>query len=376
MPGLVNVHIHFGYESFSMYGDSTGNADNYTPQNLADQFQREAYYGVTTVNDGGSASVPISLQFQQDQAARNFPGTATYFFNAGIVPPNGGPDATLRGGTRPLHANYEVIRGPEARAAVQDVAAKGIRSIKIWIGDRGGSYPAMPREVYEPLIEEAHKAMIKVHAHATNQRDQKDVLRAGADLIVHTVGNAKLDDELLGLIREKKPYWTPIIGSGDRSELCDMDPFSERLLPAKVVADIRATACAPNANASTRDEMLKANLTAMVNSGAKIVLGTDAGIRARYSFGWADHHELLTYVSHGLTPMQAIVAGTSTPAEALGLRDVGLLAAGRKADFIVLNANPLDDIRNTRQIASVYMRGSKLDRDAMLAKWQKTNTTQ
>jgi imidazolonepropionase-like amidohydrolase len=156
MPAMVNAHAHFGYERFTK-AEGEALPENFTPENLLDHLQREAFYGVGTANDGGSAPVALSLQFQLDQAARNFPAAAQYGFNAGIVPPNGGPDGILIKGTRPLHANYEVIRAPEARAAVQDVAAKNITRVKVWLGDRGGSYPAMPHEVYDAVIDEAHK---------------------------------------------------------------------------------------------------------------------------------------------------------------------------------------------------------------------------
>jgi imidazolonepropionase-like amidohydrolase len=75
-------------------------------------------------------------------------------------------------------------------------------------------------------------------------------------------------------------------------------------------------------------------------------------------------------VAAGMTPAQVIVAATRTSAEVLQLPDVGTLAAGKSADFIVLEANPLDDITNTRRIASVYLRGSEVDRAAMRARWQ------
>ena len=144
---------------------------------------------------------------------------------AGVVPVNGGPDRILIKGTRPLHANYEVTRSPEARAAVQDIAAKNINQLKIWIGDRGGTYPAMPHEVYDAVIDEAHELGIKVHAHAGSVRDQKDALRAGVDVLVHSIQREKVDDELLELVREKRPYWTTVMGLGDRPEVCDNDPF-------------------------------------------------------------------------------------------------------------------------------------------------------
>jgi len=73
--------------------------------------------------------------------------------------------------------------------------------------------------------------------------------------------------------------------------------------------------------------------------------------------------------------MEAIVAATSRPADLLGLNDMGSLAPGKRADFIVLNANPLDDIRNSRRIANVYLRGAKLDREALVAKWKKGETS-
>ena len=109
----------------------------------------------------------------------------------------------------------------------------------------------------------------------------------------------------------------------------------------------------------------------MVAAGARPVLGTDAGIHPGHTFGSADHHELARWVQLGLTPMQAIVAATSRPAELLGIRDLGTLGKGRSADFVVLTANPLDDIRNTREIASVYLRGAMLDRDALRVGWKR-----
>jgi imidazolonepropionase-like amidohydrolase len=219
-----------------------------------------------------------------------------------------------------------------------------------------------------------------VHAHATTLPDQKAVVRAGADVLVHMVQNEKLDDEYLALLREKKPYWATVIGLGDRTAVCDNDPFFEVALPASVIATIRATmeprplapSCGPpSPNAPAREAMLAYNFPRMIAAGARIVLGTDTGIQPGHTCGSGEHVELARWVQLGLTPSQAIVAATGRPAQLMGLADMGTLAVGKRADFIVLDANPLENIRHTRQISSVYLDGNKFDRDALLARWKK-----
>jgi imidazolonepropionase-like amidohydrolase len=377
MPAMINVHVHIGYEGYTSWG-----AQNYTPQNVLDHLQREAFYGVAVTQSVGSSPTDASIQFQHDQQAGKFPPASRFFFVPGMAPPNGGPDAVLRVATSALHVVSEVSTAQEARAAVQGMAAKNIKSVKMWVDDRRGTYPKMPPEVYEAIIDEAHKHGMMVHAHATTLPDQKAVVRAGADVLVHLVQNEKLDDEYLALLKEKKPYWATVIGLGDRTAVCEHDPFFEQALPAKVIANIRATMvqrplapnCAPpGPNAAAREAILAYNFPRMVASGARIVLGTDTGIEPGHTFGSGEHLELARWVQLGLTPSQAIVAATERPAELMGLQDSGTLAVAKRADFLVLDANPLEDIHNTRKISSVYLNGVKFDRDAMLARWKKAD---
>jgi imidazolonepropionase-like amidohydrolase len=371
MPAMINAHVHIGYEGYTSWG-----ASNYTPQNVLDHLRREAFYGVGATQSVGSSPTAAALQFQKNQRAGKFPPAARFFFMPGMAPPNGGPDAVLREATTALHVVNEVSTPGEARRAVRAMAAQHIPQVKIWVDDRRGTYPKMTPDVFTAIIDEAHQHRMLVNAHATTLPDQKAVVRAGADVLVHVVQAEMVDDELLELVKAHKPYWATVIGLGDRPEVCAPDPFFEELLPASVVTSIRATkeprplapSCGPpSPNAARREQILASNVTRMVAAGARIVLGTDTGIHAGHTFGTGDHHELARWVELGIPPAEAIIAATSRAAELLHISDMGTLAAGKSADFIVLNANPLDDIRNTRAITDVYLRGQRFDRDAMRA---------
>jgi len=380
MPAMINAHVHIGYEGYT-----TWRAENYTAENVLDHLQREAFYGTAATQSVGTSPTEAALQFQRDQQAGKYPPASRFFFMPGMAPPGGGPDAVLRVATSKLRVINEVTTAAEARAAVQKMAAQKIPAVKMWVDDRRGTYPKLTEEAYLAILDEAHKHKMIVHAHATTLADQKAVVKAGADVVVHMVQGEKLDDEYLALLKEKKPYWATVIGLGDPTGVCQPDPFFEVALPAKVIAEIRATterrplapSCGPpSPNAPRREEIMAYNFPRMIASGARIVLGTDTGIQPGHTFGSGEHVELARWVQLGLSPSDAIVAATKRPAELLGLKDMGTLAAGKRADFIVLDANPLDNILNTRKIASVYLDGAKFDREAMIARWKRAEQSQ
>ncbi len=378
MPAMNNIHAHLGYEGYVSWS-----VENHTAENVLDHLEREAFYGVGTTLSMGEQPTDFAIEFQHNQLAGKFPPSARFFFAAGLAPPGGGPDALLIQGTGPLHAVYEVSSPVEAVAAVRKIAAKKIKELKFWVDNRDnmrGGRKKMSPEIYTAVIAEAHKHGMIVHAHATNLEDQKGVVKAGVDVLVHTLMAEKVDDEFLTILKAKKPYWTPVMGLGDRSELCDGDNgLIEQVLPESVIADIKAgktwlpsppCSAPPSPQFLQREENLRYNFPKYIAAGARIVLGTDAGVSAKYSYGFAEHHEIGMYVRLGLTPAEALIASTSRPTEVLRIKDTGVLAKGKRADFIVLNANPLENIRNTREIDSVYLNGARLDRAALQVKFK------
>jgi imidazolonepropionase-like amidohydrolase len=372
MPTMNNAHIHIGYEGFTSWG-----AQNYSTANLVDHLQREAFYGVGVVHSAGDQPIDPSFEFQKKQEAGAFPGAARLIFSAGMAPPGGGPDIILIRATDALKVVFEITTPAEARAAVQKIAAKKVNALKIWVDNRDaqrGAKQKMPPEVYTAIIDEAHKNGILVHAHATNLADQKAVVKAGVDVLVHTVAGEKIDDEFLAILKDKKPFWNPVMGLSDPPEVCnDENQFVQQALPEKAIADIRNGVNGFNMpgcdgpDRPGRIENLMYNVPRMVAAGARLALSTDAGVIPKYTYGSSEHHELELYVKLGITPAQAIVAATRTSAEVMRITDTGTLASGKRADFLVLDANPLDNIRNTRRINAVYLGGAKVDRAKLLA---------
>ena len=376
MPAMVNVHVHIGYEGYTSWG-----AANHTPANVQDHLLREAFYGVAATTTVGSSPTAQMLAFQRDQQAGAYRGASRLLFMPGFAPPHGGPDHILREATDALKVVNEVTTPDEARAAVRRVAALGIGHVKAWFDDRRGSYPKLSTDTYLAIVDEAHRRKITLHTHAIDIADQKVAVKAGTDVLVHMVQRQPLDDEFLALIREKTPYWATVIGLGDPVGVCNQDPFFEQAMPDAVITKIRTTReraslqahCLPQPDlvVEQREKQMAINFPQMLQAGARVVLATDTGIHPGHTFGSGEHVELARWVQLGMSPAEAIVAATSRPAELMGQQDLGMLAAGKRASFIVLEANPLENILHTRRIADVYLDGLRVDREALRVRFRR-----
>ncbi len=372
MPAFVNTHAHLGWEGYTSWG-----SENFTRNNLIDHLQRHAYYGVGTIISTGSDKEEVALQVRQEQRLGQV-GGARYLVSPGMGTPGGGPNPrfTADDGWWGLH---HVSSAEEARALVQMEAAKGIEILKIWVDardERRGARVKLRPELYRAILDEAHVRDIRVIAHATTLSDHKQLVRAGARRFIHMPYDRDVDEECLALVEARNVFIVPTLGMVTKREPYRRpvfeDPFFQEQVSPRVVTRLRDAATNSPTEVAERTAADEERSERIVRNFEKlkdhIILGTDAGAVGDF-FGYADHLELELFVRFGMTPSEAIVAATMRAAEAFGLVHVGTLEAGKSADFVVLDANPLDEITNTQRIARVSLRGDEIDRDALRTTW-------
>jgi imidazolonepropionase-like amidohydrolase len=279
-----------------------------------------------------------------DLRGQAIPGAARFFSaGRGITMPEPGR----------TNVPYWVTTEMEGRKAVEEAAAHKVDIVKIWVDTRDGQFKKLTPEIFGAVIDEAHKRGLRVTAHIFDLADAKALIRAGLDAFAHGVRDKDIDDELMAMFKER-PHLVLTPNLPDRGVRTELGWLKDRISEKELsVLEAQNT----ERKITQQFHGIQARNLAKLNAaGARITLGTD-GNRA-----WGPHEEMLDMVMAGMTPMQVIVAATRNSAEFLRLADTGTLEAGKSADFIVLDANPLDDITNTRRISAVILRGAALDR--------------
>ncbi len=346
IPGLVNAHAHLSEAS----GPRSG-PEFYTAESVTRQLGLYARYGITTVwSLGGDGDAAVKLRDSQDTPSL---ARARIYF-AGPVIAGKTPD--------------------QARQMVAQVAAMKPDVIKIRVDDNLGSTPKMAPEVYRAVIEEAHRRGFRVAVHIFYLDDAKALLRAGADFIAHSVRDRDVDEEFLSLLKQRNICYCPTFTRELSTYVYDstpaffQDPFFLRDADRELVrqlqepermAAIRSSKSAQGYKAAM--PVARRNLKKVSEAGLRIALGTDTGAAPGRFQGYFEHLELEMMAEAGLTPQQVLRAATADAAACMERGDrLGTLERGKWADFLVLDKNPLEDIRNTKTVRSVWIAGNEV----------------
>ncbi len=334
MPAIIDTHKHLAG----------------TREVLVDQLKQLAYYGIgVAVSLGRDGDLAFQMRDETIPHAARL-RTA----GLGITAPEPGRSEDP----------YWVTSEDAARVAVRDLADRKVDIVKIWVDDRNGQYEKLSPVLYGAIIDEAHTHGLRVTAHIFALEDAKGLLRAGIDAFAHGVRDRDIDEEIVGLFREH-PNVVLVPNLPSRGVVEDLS-WLARSVPAEELQRLQD-------ENTDRPEAQEAfgiqarNLAKLSAGGVRIAFGTDG------SAPWAVHVEMADMVAAGMTPTEVITAATRNSAMLINLPDIGTVAVGKSADFIVLDENPLDDITNTRRISAVYLRGKEVDREAMMAQMGKTS---
>jgi len=331
IPALVNAHVHLSLDRAER----------------EEQLRHMAYYGAGTVVSMGLDEGAAPMEVRESPVPD---GARTLIAGRGITSPEPGRSEVPHWVTTP----------DEARAAVAEEAEKGVDLVKIWVDDRNGQYERLSEPLYSAVIDEAHQHGLKVAAHIFSLEDAKGLLRAGVDMFAHSIRDQEVDDEVMSLWAER-PNVVLIPNLPGPGVAADLSWIST--VPAAELQEMQARESdRPAAQASFAIQAH--NLDRLNEAGMRIAFGTDG------STPWAVHLELEDMVRAGMTPAEAIVAATRNSAELFELTEVGVVAPGNMADFVVLDASPLQDITNTRRISEVYLGGTAIDRAAMASRFR------
>jgi len=338
IPGLINAHGHV---------------------NDASQLGVYLRDGITTVLSlGGDKEFAL-----REQSTKAHPGTVPHLYVAGPI-----QDSTAIPGA------VAVTTPDQARKSVDELIRNKPDIIKLRVDDFLGARPKMSPEVYQAVIDEAHKNGFRTAVHVVLLDDAKGVLRAGVDYIAHSVRDREVDEEFIGLMKKRHVFYCPTLTrevavfTYAETPSFFSDPFFLKEADPAEIAKMND----PKHQETVRNDKAAAwykehlpvamrNLKLLSDAGIPIAMGTDSGGGPGRFQGYFEHLELEYETKAGLTPMQALVSATSTPAKLLNIsKEAGTLEKGKWADFVVLTANPIDDIRNTRTIESVWIGGVRV----------------
>jgi imidazolonepropionase-like amidohydrolase len=365
MPALISAHVHIG-----VLKGTTSSGTNYTRENVLNQLKKYADYGVLNTQVMGTDR-PLLFQNGLYDSIRQglLPDARMLSAGYGFNIPQANIDRSSMLGNLYRPASAEAV--PKE---MDSLAALNIKIIKIWVDDMGGAAPKMDPAVYQAIIKEAHQRNIRVAAHLYYLSDARKLVNDGIDIIAHSIRDSVVDDAFIQSMKAHNVVYIPTLSLDKFNYAYSEDPdwindpfFKASLEPGvyEMITSEKFKTEQKNSPSLARNkhafEVAMQNVKKLADAGVLVALGTDSGAFPVRAQGYSEHLELQLLTEAGLTPLEAIEAGTKNSATALHIdENFGTIAKGKVADLLVLDGDPSADIKNSRKIDAVYKAGKKI----------------
>jgi imidazolonepropionase-like amidohydrolase len=364
IPGLIGAHSHLGV----LENNAENSATAYNEPNVVASLNQFERYGVTTIVSLG-LNRDLVYVLRRRQRAATMGGATLLTAGRGIGVPDGAPQLQLA-----PDQVYRPKTAGEARQEVDTFAANHADLVKMWLDPLHGQAPEMDTGIYVAIIDQAHKDRLPVAAHIYSLDDARQLVNDGLDILAHSVRDRPIDGAFIAAVLQHHTWYIPTLALDESFYIYAKDPeimrsnFFRQAAGPILLAKLESTDYAakvladPGTLQHEQDEAIaQQNLKMLYDSGARVASGTDSGASPGRIPGFSEHRELEDLVAAGLTPLQAISVATESTGKLIHELDpsinVGLVSPGFSADLIILDSNPLDDIRNTHKIAAIYHRG-------------------
>jgi imidazolonepropionase-like amidohydrolase len=364
IPGLISAHSHLGV----LEANATPSATAYNLPNVTAALNQFERYGVTTIVSLG-LNRDLVYELRAQQRSGTLGGATILTAGRGIGVPGGAP---------PLMVAKDQVDLPttadQARADVDTFAARHADIVKIWVDPLHNKAPEMQPSIYEAVIDQAHKDHLHVAAHEYALKDAQSLVDDGIDVLAHSVRDQAVDAAFISSMLRHHTWYIPTLELDEAFYLYAREPsimqseFFKQAAGTQLLAKLTASDYAAKtlADKDTKQHqqdhaLALQNFKTLYDAGVHVAFGTDSGAVPGRIPGFSEHRELEDLVLSGLTPLEAITVATGSTGELLHTLDptitVGLIAPGYSADLILLTADPLTDIHNTRHIAAIYHHG-------------------
>jgi imidazolonepropionase-like amidohydrolase len=364
IPGLISAHSHLGI----LINNADPSPEAYTTENVTAALNQFERYGVTTIVSLG-LNRDLVYDLRDQQRAGKIGGATILTAGRGLGVPYGAPALNVA-----PDQVYRPATPDEARKDVDELAAHRADLVKFWLDDMHGKAPAMKPEIYTAIIDESHKHRLHVAAHVYTLDNARQLVNGNVDILAHSVRDQIVDQAFVQSLVQHNTWYIPTLALDEAFYIYAMNPdfmqteFFRQAAGPQLLAKLEAPDYASTTKASAQTEQAQKdhaialkNLKTIYDSGANVAFGTDSGAVPGRIPGFSEHRELEDLVTAGLTPLQAITLATGQTGRLIHTLNpklnVGLISPGYSADLIILSADPLMDIHNTRRIEAIYHQG-------------------